>query len=144
MSFIGRHLESLALENMAKMATAVVADHFSSKVPPDVVVKQSNSTGDGVVKSRPATAGIKLGLSSVQRSATADTLKDTGIWVELVVFASARQLGAFVAQHAELLGVQLGLPLAVALGDLIAMVVIVNHVVAVIDIGDSFFGSAHC
>lgn len=114
MALVGGSGEALTLEDMTKMATAVMTrdlDALHSEATVDVAV---NSPGDGVEESRPAATRVKLCRRLVQRRVATGACVDTLI-VELVVGACAGALSAFLPQNTELGRAELRAPLALAL-----------------------------
>jgi hypothetical protein len=103
MSLISRGGVSLALKDMAKMTTTVVADNFCALHSKGIVHMSLHSARDGVKVCWPATAGFELVVGRIERSIAASASIHALGWVMGIVFSCARAFGALLTEHTELL-----------------------------------------
>lgn len=104
--------EPLALEDMAQVSSTGIAHNLD---PVAVGIRvSSNSSGDRIKESRPATARVELGRRGVQGCLAARTRVHALVRV-LVVLARVGSLGALLAQDTELLRAEHGAPFLIGL-----------------------------
>lgn len=103
MPFVCRVGETLSLEDVAEVTTAVGAGDFDALHEEGVVLVTLNGAGDRVKVGRPPTATAKLVRGLVQGGVATSASVDALGGVMLVVRARAGPLCAFLAEDAELL-----------------------------------------
>ena len=103
MTLIGRRGESLALEYVAQVTTAVGAHNLRTSHAESAVLVPGDSPGDTVKVGRPAAAGAELVVGLVQRRIASGAGVDALLWVVLVKLASSGSLCTLLPQDAELL-----------------------------------------
>jgi len=110
-ALVGGGVKTLALEHVAKVASAVGAHNLN---PATVGVRQlSHGSRDGVEKGGPAAAAVELLLGGIQRGVARGAVVGTLVGIVLVVLAGPGPLGTFLAKDAKLFLAQLGAPLRV-------------------------------
>lgn len=103
MALISRSLVALALEDMAKVTTAVSADNFRPLHAKRVIHVSGHSSGNRVKVCGPSTARLELMVGSVKRRITTGAIVDALGRVMGVIFACTGTLGTLFAENAELL-----------------------------------------
>jgi hypothetical protein len=103
--------EPLALENMAKVTTAIGAHNLRPRHAQGAVFMASDGAGDAIKISWPAAVGVELLLGLVQGCGTSRTGINALLRVVLVELAGARGLGTFLSQDTELLWIARALSL---------------------------------
>lgn len=104
--------EPFALEDVAQVSPTGIAHNLD---PVAIGIRvSSNSSGDCIKESRPATARVELGRRSVQGCLAARTRVHALVRV-LVVLARVGSLGALLAQDTELLGAEHSAPFLIGL-----------------------------
>lgn len=106
MPLIRRCWETLAFENMSKMASAVAADDFSALHAKGIVHISFDSTGNRIKISGPPTARFELVVCCIKRRITASTVVYTLRGIVRVIFASPRTFSALFTENPELFWVQ--------------------------------------
>lgn len=95
--------KSLALEDMPKMSTAVVANNLRPHHAQPRIGSLSDCARDGIPEGGPAAARVELVVRFVEGRVAAGAGVHAGVGVVLVVGAGAGRFSAFLAEDAELL-----------------------------------------
>src|SRR5688500_17006031 len=104
---------------MPEMASAAAADDLDAAHPLAVVLMRLDAVGvHRVEEARPSRAGVELGAGVEQLLSACGAAIDAAL-LRVHILARERRLGSRLSQHVVLLGAQLGLPLLLALGDLL-------------------------
>eukprot|EP00197_Chlamydomonas_leiostraca_P001385 CAMPEP_0202887068 /NCGR_PEP_ID=MMETSP1391-20130828/42488_1 /ASSEMBLY_ACC=CAM_ASM_000867 /TAXON_ID=1034604 /ORGANISM="Chlamydomonas leiostraca, Strain SAG 11-49" /LENGTH=149 /DNA_ID=CAMNT_0049570343 /DNA_START=854 /DNA_END=1302 /DNA_ORIENTATION=- len=106
---VGGRGEALVLKHVAQVAAAVLARDLHAPHAVLVVLVPLHRARNLIVERGPPAPAVELVLALVQGGAAASAHVGA-ILIELVVLAAAWWLGALLAQDAELLCIQNGLP----------------------------------
>lgn len=97
---------ALSLKNMAQMSIASVAHDLNSTHTKRAICLRLNRSLVALIKCRPATSRLELGLRRVERVSARAALEMALLRVETVVLASSRVLSTFLAEDVVLLPVE--------------------------------------
>ena len=95
--------ESLSLEDVSKMTTAVIADNLSPHHAQARVRSLTDGAWNSVPECRPPAARVELVVRFVEGRVAAGACVHAGIRIVLIVLARAGHFGPFLAENTELL-----------------------------------------
>ena len=101
-TLVSGRVETLALEHMSEMATAIGTHNLGACHAKGAVLVADDGPGDAVKVGGPPTSGAEFVAGLVQRRVAAGAAVDALLGVMLVVGARARSFGALFTEDAEL------------------------------------------